>query len=66
MTQNDAHTILRLPEVMAQTGLSRSCVLLYVKQNVFPQPIKLGVRSVGWLKQEINDWVRSQVELSRN
>lgn len=32
----------------------------------FPKPIKLGKRSSGWLKSELDDWVARRVEASRN
>ncbi|MFH1356625.1 MAG: AlpA family transcriptional regulator [bacterium] len=47
------NTILRLPDVMAITGLSRSTMYLYVQQGLFPKPVKLGVRAVGWPAHEI-------------
>ena len=46
-------TILRLPEVKARTGLSRSTVYLRISQGTFPAPISLGGRSVGWPATEI-------------
>ena len=46
--------ILRLPHVMAQTGLSRSSVYLRVAQGLLPKPISLGSRAVGWPENEID------------
>ena len=36
-----------------------------ISQGKFPKPIKLGLRSIGWLGEEIEEWVRQRVELSR-
>lgn len=53
-------SILRLPGVIAHTGLSRSSVYSGVKRGTFPAPIKLGERSVGWLTSEIMAWIESR------
>lgn len=60
-----SHIILRLPEVIRQTGLSRSSIYLRIANNEFPQPISLGGRSVGWLQQEVDEWVLEKIEASR-
>jgi len=46
-------TILRLPSIKARTGLSRSSVYLRIAQGVFPKPVSLGGRSVGWPASEV-------------
>lgn len=53
--------ILRLPAVSKVTGLPRSTLYLYIKTNQFPRPIKLGVRSVGWIKEEIDEWLAKKI-----
>jgi prophage regulatory protein len=58
--------ILRLPAVMAQTGLSRSTIYLRVSQDTFPKPVNLGGRAVGWVEAEIQEWVELQIVTSRN
>jgi prophage regulatory protein len=47
------HQILRLPAVKAATGLSRSTVYLRISHGVFPHPVNLGGRSVGWPAHEV-------------
>jgi prophage regulatory protein len=59
------HTILRLPNVKASTGLSRSTIYLRVSQGTFPKPVKLGGRAVGWVQTEIQEWLQQQIEASR-
>lgn len=54
--------ILRLTEVKLRTGLSRSTIYLAVKNDQFPKPINIGIRSVGWLESEINSWISSCIE----
>ena len=59
------HTILRLPEVKARTGLSRSTIYLRIAEGKFPPPINLGERSVGWVESEIDAWISKRIEVSR-
>jgi prophage regulatory protein len=47
------HNILRLPAVSASTGLSRSTIYLRIAQGVFPRPVSLGGRTVGWPAREV-------------
>lgn len=60
-----AQAILRLPEVKARCGLSRSTIYSRVADGGFPKPINLGPRAVGWVEQEIEDWLTRQIEQSR-
>ncbi len=60
-----SHIILRLPDVIKQTGLSRSSIYLRITNHEFPESISLGGRSVGWLQQDIDEWVLEKIEASR-
>jgi prophage regulatory protein len=57
-----AHTILRLPDVRARTGLSRSTIYLRISEGGFPRPVQLGVRAVGWVESEIDEWLDQQIQ----
>lgn len=54
-------SILRLPEVMARTGLSRSTIYLQIQKGIFPSPISLGARAVGWVDCEISALISARV-----
>ena len=58
-------TIWRLPEVMARTGLSRSTIYELIRQDKFPSQINLGPRAVGWVANEIADWIEARIDESR-
>ncbi len=60
-----ANVILRLPAVKARTGLSRSTIYLRISENQFPSPISLGGRTVGWLEEEVNNWLEQKIKVSR-
>jgi len=48
-----AHTIQRLPAVMADSGLSRSTIYLFIARGLWPRPVHLGARAVGWPSGEV-------------
>jgi len=48
--------IIRITEVMAMTGLSRSGIYAAIKEGTFPAQLKLSVRSSGWLESEVIAW----------
>lgn len=45
--------ILRLPAVKAESGASRSTIYLRIQQGLWPKPVRLGPRSVGWPAGEV-------------
>lgn len=45
--------ILRLPAVKAESGASRSTIYLRIQQGLWPKPVRLGPRSVGWPASEV-------------
>jgi prophage regulatory protein len=59
------HRIMRLPEVKAMTGLSRSTIYFRIALGTFPKQVSLGGRAVGWLENEIQEWLQRQIEASR-
>ena len=60
-TQIPTQRIVRLPEVMDRTGLSRSSIYNFLSAGSFPSRIKLGARSIGFLEADINDWISSKI-----
>jgi len=56
-----AMRLIRLTEVLHTTGLSRSTLYKYVADGVFPKPVSLGDRAVGWVESEINDWLSARI-----
>jgi len=64
-TTNSVQRILRLPIVKSLTGCSRSSIYLKISKGIFPKPIHLGERSIGWLESEIVAWIEQRIEVSR-
>jgi len=47
-------TILRIPAVKFESGLSRSTIYLRVSQGLWTRPVSLGARAVGWPSDEVD------------
>ncbi|OBV39952.1 putative DNA-binding transcriptional regulator AlpA [Janthinobacterium psychrotolerans] len=56
---------IRLGEVLATCGKSRSSVYAGIKEGTFPAPIKLQGRSSAWLRSEVLRWMQACIEASR-
>ena len=52
--------MLRPPEVMARTGLSRTTIWRRVRAGTFPAPSELGQNSIGWPERAISSWLASR------
>src|SRR5690349_9884671 len=61
-----ATRILRLKEVSRVTGLGRSYIYQLQAEGQFPHSIKIGVRVVGWLEGEVQEWLNTRVHMSRS
>ncbi|MEA9585929.1 AlpA family transcriptional regulator [Xanthomonas sp. WHRI 10064A] len=49
--------ILRRADVEARTGFKRAHIYSLMKDQKFPQRVRLGVRAVGWYEDEIDQWL---------
>jgi prophage regulatory protein len=56
--------MLRLPEVIEATGLSRPTIYRLEARGQFPKRRRLGVNSVGWVEEEIAVWIRGRPHVS--
>lgn len=57
--------LIRLPEVMNKTGLSRSSIYLKIGNGDFPQRVSIGDRAIAWVESEVDDWIISKVDKNR-
>ena len=62
MTSN---TILRLPQTIEKTGLSRSTIYALLSRGEFVTKIKLSPRTIGFLESELNDWLAARLAASK-
>ena len=49
--------LLRLPDVMHLTALSRSRLYVLMRSGEFPRSLKIGPRARAWRKREVLDWM---------
>jgi len=57
--------LLRLPQVKATTGLSKSTIYARIAEGTFPKQIPLGPRLVVWVESDIQNWITEQVSAAR-
>ncbi len=50
--------MLKLPEVLKVTGLSRPTVYRLIKEKMFPEQVKLTANCVRWRHSEIQQWIK--------
>ncbi|EKC6206615.1 AlpA family transcriptional regulator [Cronobacter sakazakii] len=54
--------LLRITDVINLTGLPKSTIYLKVKNNQFPSQVKIGSRSVAWVENEIQEWIKNNIQ----
>ena len=52
--------LLRLPAVIAATGIAKSTLYLWIQRGEFPTPVQLGARSVAWRASDVAKWIESR------
>ena len=59
--------ILRCPDVVKLTGLSKATIYRMMKTGEFPAPVRLGARAVGWRTEDLQHFLdtREPVSTSR-
>lgn len=58
-------SILRLPDVEARCAVNRRTLYYWIERGLFPRPIILGPRTVGWLDRDIEAWINERAQASR-
>jgi prophage regulatory protein len=51
--------ILRTPDVLDVTGLSRATIWRKERAGTFPKRVRLGANAIGWRSDEIDKWLTS-------
>lgn len=62
----DDFRFLRLPDVKAVTGLSKTSLYAMIREKSFPAPVRVGPRSVAWVRSEVRQWAAERVHASRS
>lgn len=56
---------MRLKEVLALCGTSKTTLYKAMKNGKFPQAIKLSERSSAWVKSEVEAWMQQCIRNNR-
>lgn len=51
--------ILRLPDVVARTGISRSMIYRLMAAGQFPAAVRITGRVTGWRSTDVDEWIAS-------
>jgi len=60
-----SNNIIRLPQAIEKTGLSRSTIYSLISRGEFPQKIKLSPRTMGFLESEVDAWIIDRLNASK-
>ena len=53
--------LLRLPDVLARTGLHTSTIYKLINKKQFPRPVKVTEYASAWVESEIADWIAARI-----
>lgn len=58
--QEASKRLIRKPEVLHLVGFAHSSLYRAMEKEGFPQPVKIGARSVAWRENEVIEWIDSR------
>lgn len=58
--------LVRLPEVLRATGLSKTRLYMLQRVGGFPEAVQLHGRAVAWRSDEIDAWITSRPRAGRS
>ncbi|HIF9094338.1 helix-turn-helix transcriptional regulator [Photobacterium damselae] len=61
-TPQQTSIIIRLPAVLKTVGISRATLYKQIQAGLFPRPINLGARSVGWVADEVDALINARIQ----
>jgi len=53
--------LLKIQKVIELTTLSRSTIYRLVESGKFPRPVKLTSRTIGWVEEEVKDFILDKI-----
>ncbi|MDQ2733761.1 MAG: AlpA family phage regulatory protein [Pseudomonadota bacterium] len=56
--------VMRLRDVLRETGLGRSTVYRMVAEHTFPAPVKLSRRAIGFFRSDVEQWFANRSSTS--
>ena len=59
--RSEGDRVLRLPEVLKLTGLSRATVYRLERAGTFPKRKKISANAAGWSERAVRDWIAAKL-----
>jgi prophage regulatory protein len=53
--------LIKLPEVIEITTLSRASIYRLIADGKFPKQVKLSTRACAWVEQEVLEWLNDRI-----
>ena len=60
-----SQSFIRLSEVQRRTGYSKAWIYRLIKEQRFPQSVKIGSRTIAFIESEIEEWINQRIAESR-
>jgi len=60
-TEVEAVEFDRIGTVSAETGLPKSTIYWMVREGRFPKPVRIGQKSVAWIRPEVRAWMKARI-----
>ncbi|HAL1945154.1 TPA: AlpA family transcriptional regulator [Escherichia coli] len=60
-----SQSFIHLSEVQRRTGYSKAWIYRLIKEQRFPQSVKIGSRSIAFIESEIEEWINQRIAESR-
>jgi len=57
--------LIRMPQVVEATQRSKPAIYADMAAGLFPKPIKIGVRAVAWLEEDIQRWIAQRIAAAK-
>ncbi|MCS6122530.1 helix-turn-helix transcriptional regulator [Shewanella sp.] len=51
--------IINIPSMCHNLNKGRTTLFCWVRDGKFPQPLRIGRRTLGWTSQQYNEWLNS-------
>lgn len=58
---SDTPALLRLPQVLRDTGLNRTRLYSLQRTGQFPRAVKISRRAVAWPSAEVEAWIAGRI-----
>jgi prophage regulatory protein len=63
--KTNATALLRLPDVLQRTGMSKSQIYRLTRSGEFPVGVRISPRCTCWPSDEIEAWIHSRISEAR-